>query len=477
MAAPGYKKQAQSPEQALRGLVEDISQGNALPVYLFIGEMAVTAPHVDTLASALVPEGCEEMNVQELDDDDAAPGRCVEYLETRGFFPGRKVLLVREPAFLHTASTAGARWKRVASLVEKKDYDRAVTAVSRLLGQLDLGVSELLSLDSSHFEKAVELPSSLSSDSLMKFMREYHDRIEPDPGTGGDDAEILLRWLEKRAKPEKSVLVIQASQVDRRTALFKAFKKVGAVLDFSPASDARSAKQQACAMVRSCLAGLGADIEQGALELLLELVGETNMTGLVREAEKLAALAGASLSGASGRKAAVKVRLAHVKEGVARQREEELYRLTGAIGQGDTEGALESLHRLLEQDIHPLALLGTVNNALKKMAAISGAAAWAFPEGAPPKVSYNRFRNSILPRLREFYKDAPEGEALLKGHPYGLYRQYSHALRFGAAVLLEFLSQIAETDLELKGGACDARLVLEMLVLNMTSAGGNKRYG
>ena len=102
------------------------------------------------------------------------------------------------------------------------------------------------------------------------------------------------------------------------------------------------------------------------------------------------------------------------------------------------------------------------------MLAISAAAAATVGTDALKRAQYNRFREKLLPELKAFYLEAEEKP--LDGHPYALYMQCRGAGVLSMERIMELIKLMPEIDLELKGGASDPRIVLELLVMNM--AGG-----
>lgn len=453
-------KPKDNPSDRCRTILDEVKAGNIVPVYLFAGEFPVTAGYVKSLVSLLLPSDSMEMNLHELSSESAAPGRCVEFLETRGFFPGRKVLLLRDPPFLHSSSTVSARWKTIMAALEKKDFARAGSMVSQILGILKISVAEVLELKPEELRMHLKWPGDEPIEPLKKFLENQGGAIMPSAkGMDKGAAEILIRWLKDRAAPEKSVMLIQSEVVDKRNAVYKAIKATGRVVDFNLTGSTKQVRSQAGATVRKLLADRQVSIESRAVELLLDLVGEGNIPALMKETEKLVSMVG---TGGKGKK---RITAADVKRLVSHQREEELFRLTGAIGRQDLNAALESLHLLLDQGVHPLAVLSTINNYIKKMLAITAAAPTVGTDSLE-QASFNIFRNRLLPKLLKFYKHADQEP--LKAHPYALYMQCREAGKFNVKSLTKIVQLMPETDMELKGGAADPRLVLEMLVMKIT---------
>ncbi len=459
-----FQKSASTPAEQCRHLVKEAESGSARPCYLFLGELPVTLPHIDTLSQVLLHDSSSEMNMQELSGEEAAPGRCVEFLETLSFFPGRKLLIVKDPVFLHSSSTVPSRWKSLMKAIEKDDRKRAAGILSQLMGLFKITSSELLELGAEELKNHLKWPADIASDpdsveAFKHFMEKEGSTIMPSPISESGSTEILLDWISKKADPARSVMIIQSEGADKRGSLFKAIKKHGAVIDFAPPSSAKQARQAAAATVREMLKARGVAVEPRAVELLLDLTGENNLPAIMQEIEKLISMSG-------GDKGKRKITSNDVKRLVSHQREEEIFKLTGAIARKDTTAAIESLHLLLDQGAHPLAILGGINNFLNKMLAISAAAKATTGIRALKNAQYNNFRNSLLPELKEYYTNSKSSP--LEGHPFALYMLCKEAGTLSLERILDFIERMPEIDLELKGGAKDERLVLELLVMELT---------
>jgi hypothetical protein len=69
-----------------------------LPIYLFWGEEFLVRREADALARTLVPDAAAGLNLAVLDA--ASPREIAAELMTLPLFPGRKVVVVRDPEFL-----------------------------------------------------------------------------------------------------------------------------------------------------------------------------------------------------------------------------------------------------------------------------------------------------------------------------------------------------------------------------------------
>jgi DNA polymerase III subunit delta len=241
---------------------------------------------------------------------------------------------------------------------------------------------------------------------------------EPEARRGSARAllDAVADWLEAEQKSDPSVLVVIASQPDRRARWVKAFG------DAVVACEAPTATREIAAFVRGEAARQEVELERGVAEAIAERIGP--QLQLVRsEIGKLALLAGPGQA----------VTRAHVGAGIALSAEEPIWDLTDAIGEGRTGDALRVLARLLGAGEPPPVLLGALVSHFRRLLRVASGAEIAGPPFVRKKLA-------------------------------------SQAKRYGAARLRNALGALHETDLALKGaGALRPELALERVVLALAS--------
>ena len=242
---------------------------------------------------------------------------------------------------------------------------------------------------------------------------------EPDARRGPARAllDAVGDWVDaQRAGEDPSVLVVIASQPDKRARWVKAFG------DAVVACDAPTAAREIAAFVRGEAERQEVELERGVAEALAERIGP-QLQLLRSEIGKLALLAGPGQA----------VSRAHVGAGTALAAEEPIWDLTDAIGEGRTGDALRVLARLLGAGEPPPVLLGALVSHFRRLLRVASGA--EIP--APPFV-----RKKLA----------------------------SQAKRYGAARLRGALGALHETDLALKGaGGLRPELALERVVLALAS--------
>jgi len=164
------------------------------------------------------------------------------------------------------------------------------------------------------------------------------------------DEEIISRYLDRPA--DSTVVIFMADDLDKRKKLTKALLANCAVVEFPAVKDA-----EAKAWARMRLKELKTTADDRVLSEVVRLVG-TNLQTLSSELDKLAA-------------AAIETRqitLELVDQLIDRSRELSNFDLGDQLVAGDRRRALETLHRLLEDDVQPVMLLGLIASNYHRLA-------------------------------------------------------------------------------------------------------------
>ena len=155
---------------------------------------------------------------------------------------------------------------------------------------------------------------------------------------------------------------------------------------------------------------------------------------------------------------------------VGRSREDALFELTDAFGKRQTARTLVTLHHLLENGTHSLAILATMRNYLRRLLLFR-----AFQLRLSPVwrqgMSVQQFQGNYLPALKEL----GEWPDLLKGHPYALYMSFSKAAEFSCPALKKWLGLLLEAEFRLKGSPLPQHIILDELFLTMLQRPGSSQ--
>lgn len=244
------------------------------------------------------------------------------------------------------------------------------------------------------------------------------------------DEQIIIRYLERPV--DSSVMIFVAADLDKRKLLTKALLKSCTVVEFPAVKDA-----EAKAWARTRLKELKTTADDRVLTELVRLVG-TNLQTLSSELDKLAA-------------AAIETRqitMELVDQLIDRSRELSNFDLGDQLIAGDRRRAIETLHRLLEDDVAPVMLLGLIAGNYHRLALA--------------KELLNRGKRDEVYRL--IYGPPAKRDAFMNT------LQRSSPTKIARGIQL-----IAAADLAIKsslggGGAKGARLQLEVLVCELANS-------
>jgi DNA polymerase III subunit delta len=250
-------------------------------------------------------------------------------------------------------------------------------------------------------DAALTLPAFSARRMVLVRQAEKINLSEPEP---------LLRYLKNPS--ETTTLVFVADKFDARGKVYKAFQKTGAAVRF-----ARPKPSQMPDLVRRRAKGMGIAIDGAAVRMLVELVGP-DMGAAVRALEMLDLYRGPGSERA--------IRAEDVSRVLVSVREESVFDLVDAIGQGDRVQALALLHRLCvdqrEPGLRVLALIARhfrlLIRARQLLDTRTPTKAWAGALGLPPflvdkmRRQAGRFSSEDLVRSHAAIKAVDQG---LKG--------------------------------------------------------------
>jgi DNA polymerase III subunit delta len=428
--------------EGLDEALEELDAGGEVPVYLLHGEEFLVRQGADALLAKLVPGASVGLNLVPLDG--ASPREVAAELDTLPLFPGRKVVLLKDPEFLapkkgRTDALGKARdaWKAN----RRKEAARRVLALAARAGwgvaELDPSASGAPGVD--RWDE--ELGQSLAQADLQ-FLKEVADfcRAEGLTAPSGDES-ALLEWL--NGKPIKGqVLVIAATDVETKSAFVKAVKDKGRYLERRVA--ARLKDLDITTFAAEILAPFKKKMAGSALEKLKDRVGG-NMRLVQSELVKLALYVEGD-----------NITEKDVTAVVQHAREEEFFELSEALQKRDLNAALKYVGEAKSQGKHELLILGTVTSVIRtllmnheRLQALSG--------GKPPR-NFNDFKDRVFPKIEAEVK-ATKGKV---PHPYAAFMSMQAAAGYGRAELCRALAACAETDLSLKLGG--GQLAIERLL-------------
>jgi DNA polymerase III subunit delta len=228
-----------------------------------------------------------------------------------------------------------------------------------------------------------------------------------------------------------TVLVVEATGLDQRMKLGKLLEEKTLVVECGLGENAGERQAAAVVLARAIAKEKGVEFEKGAAEDLAEFVA-ADLMRLKTEIDKLATYAGE-------RKV---IRREDVSALVVSEKTTTVWELGDMLASRQSKRALEFVERLLRDGEEPLPMLGAMTWMYRKLI-----------EASEVKGVTNGWQAARALGMR------PEQAELA----------LQNARKISKGRLLSGLSALQKADDRLKGGAQDARTVLEFLVTELTS--------
>jgi DNA polymerase-3 subunit delta len=281
-------------------------------------------------------------------------------------------------------------------------------------------------------------------EAVWRFCREREFR----PGKARSVDHCGLEELIDRGMPEGAFLIMLATQVDRRSRLFKKMAQLGRVLDLSVERDrsGRIRRDSLAAFLDQELRQAEKRIEPRAREMMLTRSGD-ELWAFHQEIEKLVLYAGD----------APVIRADDVEQVFIDQAEGWVFDLTDSLGRRDILRALSQLRRLLDNGEYPLRLLGAIASEVRRLLQsrelLDRELAGVWRRG----ISFKEFQRLVAPDLA----------GLPTKSPYVNYLSLQRAEQFRLHELNTYRRLIQEADARLKAAGQVPQMVMERLLIEM----------
>lgn len=417
------------------------------PLYLLWGEEFLVRKGADELIKKLLPDASSGINFFVMDG--ASPKELASELATLPMFPGRKVVLVRDPDFLAPKKGRGdglAKARDAWKSGKRKEGARRILALVARAGwgvaELDPAASGAPSADDWKDELNVDL-----ADADLEFLREVAQFCRDERITAPEGDLTPLTELFAKKLPNGHVLVLAGTDIDAKNPFVKFAGEQGRVVQRKVAD--RLKDLDLTEVIADVLKPYGKKLGRGATELLKDRVG-ANMRLLQSELEKLAMYANGSV-----------IEAADVDLLVGRARDEEFFELSEAVQKRDLNAALRYVQDAMGHGAHGLMLLGAVASLVRNLLDARERLTQLGVRG-PFRMTFTEYKAEIFPAIEREAK-AAKGKA---PHPWGAFLAAQATSRFGKDELLDAMVACAEADLALKSSA-GGQLVIERLLFKV----------
>ena len=121
-------------------ILTQIEKGLPAPIYLIAGDSYLSREVHQQLISRLLPEEVRSFNLEIVDGEKEDIHVILERLQTFPFFPGRKVVSVRNPIQIFSTDSQDRLWKKVEEAWQKGQPERCIRYLRPLLQQTGISL-------------------------------------------------------------------------------------------------------------------------------------------------------------------------------------------------------------------------------------------------------------------------------------------------------------------------------------------------
>ncbi len=443
-------------------MLEQIEQGSIAPIYLLHGEDYLVKSALAQLTANLIPESLQGTNLEVVDGSQADFRQVLDSVNTFSLFSGRKVVVVQDSRIFYSRTNLPALFAKSKETYEAGDVEGAAGLLLEVLSYAgwslnDVAVGAWREIPADLWQQAIGVEQKQEGMEWLDTVANHASSREMKVPRRQDDVSLLEAALTE-GFPAEQCLLLTTDTVDKRRSLYRLIKEKGVVVDFSVVSGtSRQARSQQETILKNLaeetLSNAGKTIESAALTLLLERTG-FNLWALKTQIEKLISFVGEEPL----------ITLKQV-EGMSHHfREEPLYELNNAVASRDCAASLLLLRRLLDQGYHPLQLLGSLANEVRRLLLAREFIDDHLAGNMDARMSYGRFQKSILPLIKE---KTGKDSLLSNLHPFALHKTMVRSGSFQTADLINSLQHLFGADLTLKSTGIPERAVMESLIIRL----------
>jgi len=430
----------------LKNLLAELRSDKAPRLLLVFGDDLQVEEACKAIVDELVPAERRGFNFERFDGRTAAWEEIEGSLRTPPFFPGKKLLWIENAPYFFSREQKGEAGEKILDLWRDGKKDAAAKLLIDLLVVEGWSQDQWANLTSA--QPLVDLLGAEDESEAVGALAAYCKSRDYDLSRRKGAEDHRLGAFLDVAPPEWSFLLLTASQVDRRTRLFKRFDESGTVLFLGVERDksGRLSRESLVDFVGRRIAQSGKNIEPQAREMILARAGE-DLRELRQEIDKLLLFVGEEGT----------IRVADVAAVMTDHSEGWVFDLTRALGERNAALALDELARLMAQGEPALKILGAIAAEVRRLLAARYLQTTELARIWKRGMRYEQFQQTVL----------RQGAPLLTRNPYADYMCFQRAELFSLAELRAHMERLFDADYRLKSSGAQPRLVLERLILAM----------
>lgn len=473
-----------------------LEESTPAPVYLIHGEEMLYKRAFKKVLNTLVPPLSRSMNYEPVDGAGGSVYEAIEKVNTFSLLSGRKVVALLDARIFDSKRDIEKMLDKARQGYDSRNMSNAATHLLRLMALLNVTFDDV----TGHRRRELfPVHPGLPPDDRWLVEIVEHCRQTGRSIPGAADSEGVLHKAIEKGFPKANHLIITTDIIDKRKKLYRTVRDSGVIIDCSvPKGDRKADKRLQAAVLQENMNAILAEsrktIEPGAFEALYGLTG-FDLRTFSGNLKKLIAYVGNR----------EQINRRDIEAVLKRTKQDPIYEFTNAIASKNRAGALFYMSSLLSDARNPMRpeqILVAVLNQIRKLLRVKEFTTSAAGRSWFPGCPYGQFRNKVLPAIQVFdtelsdqlrnWRDLmpPEGpddtapaadtakrkKGKLKtdllvvknpNNPYPVYQLFLKSDRFSMEELLDAFDFLSRTDLRIKSGSENKKLILEELIFNI----------
>jgi DNA polymerase-3 subunit delta len=447
---------------SLESVLGELKRGKSVPCYLLCGEEEFRLRDaLERITALLIPDAQDrELNLFVIDGEHEDVDGLCESLITPPLLPGRKVIVVRDTRLFQSKNVLAPLIGRIRERLAQ-DPARAAADFQQFLRITGFQLEDLRDggwrkIDDDQWKRIVPDDGGAGRETWLPKAVELCVSGDAPPVKERPEETDRLERILTGGMPEGNHLILTAEAVDRRKKLFKTISSAGRIISFTKVKGEARQQQAVREMAAEPLTRSGKRLSVGAWSALGQKTG-FDLRESLGAIEKLITYAGERQQ----------IEAADVEAVIGKTKEDTIFALTAALSGRNLTLALQTLHELLDQGLHPLMIMTMITKEIRFLFQAKLLIASGRLGSYSPEADYGRFQKAVYPAVRKLAGDGNESIALLSQHPFVVYQALKNAGRFASAELIGYLELLVRTDLALKTTGQEPRLLLERFLIGV----------
>jgi DNA polymerase-3 subunit delta len=447
---------------SLESVLGELRRGKGVSCYLLCGDEEFRLRDaLERITTLLIPDAQDrELNLFVIDGEHEDVDSLCESLITPPLLPGRKVIVVRDTRLFQSKNVLAPLIGRIRERLAS-DPARAAADFLQFLRITGLQLDDLRDggwrkIDDEQWRRIVPDDGGAGRETWLPKALELCASGDAPPVKERPEETDRLEMTLTGGMPEGNHLILTAGAVDRRKKLFKAISSAGKILLFTKMKGEARQQQAVRDMAAEPLARSRKRLSAGAWSALGQKTG-FDLRESLGAIEKLITYAGERQQ----------IEAADVEAVIGKTKEGSIFALTAALSGRNLTLALQTLHELLDQGLHPLMIMTMITKEIRFLFQAKLLIASGRLGSYSPEADYGRFQKAVYPAVRKLAGDGEEQIALVSQHPFVVYQALKNAGQFARSELAGYLELLVRTDLALKTTGQEPRLLLERFLIGV----------